>query len=57
MSWNTGTTSVAVYRNMEDVIIIHGHNGKTVVEWVEDEFFEVDPDFLHGSDALAYLTW
>lgn len=57
MSWNTDTTFVAVYRNMEDVITIHGHNGKTVVEWADDEFFEVDPDFLHGSDALVYLTW
>lgn len=56
MVWNTDTTSVAVYQDIEDVVIIHGHNGKTVVEWT-DEDFEVDPPFLHGSKALEYLTW
>lgn len=57
MKWNTETTSVAVYRNMEDVITIHGHNGKTVVEY-SDHDFDVYPEFLHeGPDALHYLQF
>lgn len=57
MSWNTDTTSVAIYRCMDDVITIHGHQGKTVLQWADDETFEVDPDFLNSSQALTYLTW
>jgi hypothetical protein len=57
MSWNTDTTSVSIYRSMEDVITIHGHKGKTVVEWTESESFEIDPEFVYGSDALNYLIW
>jgi hypothetical protein len=56
MSWNTDTISVAIYRNIADVEKIHGHGGKTVVEWAQDENFEVDPDFVRGSEALDYLA-
>jgi hypothetical protein len=35
MRWLTGTSSIAFYRSIEDVEIIHGHGGKTVVEWLE----------------------
>jgi hypothetical protein len=56
MTWNTETTSLAVYKNIQDVITIHGHGGKTVVEWADDEFFAVFAPFMHGSDAEAYLT-
>jgi len=33
MRWRTDTTSTAVYDSIEDVVRIHGHNGKTQVEW------------------------
>jgi hypothetical protein len=33
MCWLTDTSSVAVYDSMEDLIKIHGHNGKTEVMW------------------------
>lgn len=33
MKWLTDTSSVAVYKSIEDVEIIHGHGGKTIVEW------------------------
>ena len=36
MRWLTNTSSVAIYANIEDLMIIHGHNGNTVVEWVDD---------------------
>jgi len=29
--------SVAIYQNINDLILIHGHNGKTVVEYVGDD--------------------
>lgn len=35
MTWLTETSSIAIYRNIEDVIHIHGHQGRTVVEWVD----------------------
>jgi len=37
MRWMTSTSSVCFYKSIEDVIIIHGHGGKTVVEWQDDE--------------------
>ena len=36
MRWLTDTTSTAFYNSIEDVVIIHGHQGKTVVEWVDE---------------------
>lgn len=55
MKWNTQTTSVALYKSMEDVITIHGHGGRTVVEYT-DEDFEVWPELLVSEpDALHYL--
>lgn len=33
VSWLTEHTSVAIYDNIEDVEFIHGHNGKTKIEW------------------------
>lgn len=38
--------SVAIYENVDDLILIHGHNGKTVIEYIGDE--EVtSPDVAH----------
>lgn len=54
MKWNTDTSSVAIYQSIEDVVIIHGHQGKTVVEW-SDEDFDVYPDWLEWAEAVGYL--
>jgi len=35
ISWITATPSVAVYENIADVEIVHGHGGKTVVKWID----------------------
>ncbi len=56
MAWNTETTSVALYRSIVDVVAIHGHNGRTIVEWMLDENFDVLPSFALESAALKYLT-
>lgn len=55
MKWNTETTSLALYRSMEDVITIHGHGGKTQVEYTNEDF-HVWPEFLQEAPlALEYL--
>lgn len=33
--WLTETCSVVYFDNIEDALRIHGHDGKTVVEWVD----------------------
>jgi hypothetical protein len=35
MQWTTGTSSVAIYDSIADVEKIHGHNGATLIEWVD----------------------
>jgi hypothetical protein len=37
MRWVTETSSVCFYKSIEDVISIHGHGGKTQVEWQDNE--------------------
>lgn len=35
LCWRTETTSVAVYRNADEVERIHGHGGATRIVWVD----------------------
>lgn len=35
MRWLTATASTAVYNSIVDLDKIHGHGGKTVVEWID----------------------
>lgn len=35
MRWKTDVNSTVFYDSIEDVIYIHGHNGATVVEWID----------------------
>lgn len=37
LCWLTATSSIAVYDSINHVRIIHGHNGATVIEWVDNE--------------------
>lgn len=37
MRWKTKHTSTAIYFSIEDVKAIHGHNGKTVVKYIDAE--------------------
>ncbi len=37
LHWLTATACVAVYRSLADLLAIHGHGGRTVVEWVDGE--------------------
>ena len=35
LSWTTKYQSIAVYDSIEELENIHGHNGKTVIVWME----------------------
>lgn len=35
LAWVTKTRSLAVYDSMEDLVVIHGHDGKTQIVWVD----------------------
>lgn len=35
MRWITKTSSTANYASIQDVLAIHGHGGKTVVEFID----------------------
>lgn len=54
MRWLTDTTSVAFYENIDHVLTIHGHGGKTVVEW-EDATFNLRDAPLWTFDPISYL--
>ncbi len=36
LSWLTRFSSIGVYPSVEELIDIHGHNGRTVVKWCGD---------------------
>jgi hypothetical protein len=35
--WLTFLSSVAIYKNIENCVTIHGHDGSTDLHWVDDE--------------------
>jgi hypothetical protein len=35
IAWLSETPSVEVYDTLEEMLHIHGHNGKTVVKWID----------------------
>lgn len=35
LTWLTGHTSLVFYPGIRDVEFIHGHGGKTVIEWLD----------------------
>jgi hypothetical protein len=36
LRWMTEFASTCTYDSINDVEHIHGHNGKTVIEWIDD---------------------
>ena len=42
LSWRTAVTSIGVYDSIEDAQAIHGHNGQTVVVWINLSSVETD---------------
>jgi hypothetical protein len=37
LRWLTYLSSIAIYNSLEDAIAIHGHDGQTDIEWVDEE--------------------
>lgn len=37
LCWRTIVSSVGMYRSIADVEYIHGHGGKTVIQWLDTE--------------------
>lgn len=35
LCWMSGVSSTSVYRSISDVVTVHGHEGKTVVVWLD----------------------
>jgi hypothetical protein len=35
MRWRTETSSMAFYESIVDVDRLHGHSGRTVIEWID----------------------
>jgi hypothetical protein len=35
LTWVVLTSSVVVYDSFEEMLAVHGHDGKTVVEWID----------------------
>jgi hypothetical protein len=33
--WNSRIAQTCVFDSLGDVMVVHGHNGKTVLEWVD----------------------
>jgi len=38
LAWRTAYRSVAVYDSIEDLIAIHGHEGKTHIAWLDAHY-------------------
>ena len=37
LRWLTRVSSIAIYNSIEDVEAIHGHGGKTIIQWEETD--------------------
>lgn len=51
LRWRTGTASTAVYNSVSDVEVIHGHGGKTVVEWIGDRVVDEELTLRDAAEA------
>ncbi len=43
INWLTATSSMGIYHSVVEMQHIHGHGGKTVVEWIDDDTGAGDP--------------
>ena len=35
IKWNSDTSSIAIYKNIEELEYLHGHDGKTIIVWID----------------------
>ena len=43
MHWTSVTSCTAIYHSHVELIHIHGHGGKTEIEWIDPEFADEQP--------------
>lgn len=43
LAWRTKHRSISVYTSAEDVVAIHGHEGKTIMSWLDEDFVTSHP--------------
>lgn len=36
LKWRGYQSSITIFESLHDLEVIHGHGGKTVVEWIDD---------------------
>lgn len=46
LQWLTGTSSIAIYNSIESVEEVHGHGGKTVIEYVDWVDYDSDSPMI-----------
>lgn len=53
INWLTDTRSIGIYHSVVEMIHIHGHGGKTIIEWTDEESEDGGGD---GVDAANEFT-
>jgi hypothetical protein len=56
LAWLTAVSSVALYDNIEDLEKIHGHDGKTIIEWDKEEEVTEQKEVLIWNDKEDRLA-
>lgn len=51
LSWTTKYTSIALYDDIDTLRAIHGHNGATVVEWIDTPSMDNPTFTIQGPDG------
>lgn len=54
--WNTDTPAVAVWDSLEAMLEVHGHQGSTVVEWLDTPPVVVRPLGHDSATCLACVA-
>ena len=39
--WNSGSPSTSLWDSIEELLTVHGHNGATIVRWIDEEVPQV----------------
>lgn len=37
LSWTSNIHSIEIYDSFDEILTIHGHNGKTQIVWIDEE--------------------
>lgn len=49
INWLTDTRSIGLYHSPVEMIHIHGHGGKTIIEWIDEESIAGSGGAVEGS--------